>query len=173
MPDSPKKEAAAVEVSPTSGQFSKATPQGTSSDGSSSKGEVENTPVTPRSTMGSSSQNSSPQRSSGQQFTSFDQIVPQAQGDNSEEDPPKKAPLTLHNAAFTLHDDATGDASKIRSKPNWDYLIQVEPSSTAYPGWMIVRRYSDFETLHEILRRIAQISGATAFTEFLKELPSW
>ena len=173
VPDSPKKEAAAVEVSPTSGQFSKATPQGTSSDGSSSKGEVENTPVTPRSTMGSSSQNSSPQRSSGQQFTSFDKIVPQAQGDNSEEDPPKKAPLTLHNAAFTLHDDATGDASKIRSKPNWDYLIQVEPSSTAYPGWMIVRRYSDFETLHEILRRIAQISGATAFTELHKELPSW
>ncbi|KAL3960743.1 hypothetical protein ACCO45_005860 [Purpureocillium lilacinum] len=86
----PKKEAAAVEVSPTSGQFSKATPQGTSSDGSSSKGEVENTPVTPRSTMGSSSQNSSPQRSSGQQFTSFDQIVPQAQGDNSEEDPRRR-----------------------------------------------------------------------------------
>ncbi|UNI20602.1 hypothetical protein JDV02_006673 [Purpureocillium takamizusanense] len=172
VPEPHTKEATVTEVSPTSGQFGKA-PRRTSSDGSSSKDEVENTPVTPRSTMGSSSHNSSPQRSSGQQFTSFDQIVPEAQGDSAEDDPPKKAPLTLHNATFTLHDDATGDASKIRNKPNWDYLIQVEPSSTAYPGWMIVRRYSDFVTLHEILRRIAQISGATAFTELHKELPSW
>ncbi|EQB51564.1 hypothetical protein CGLO_08881 [Colletotrichum gloeosporioides Cg-14] len=38
---------------------------------------------------------------------------------------------------------------------------------------MIVRRYSDFETLHEILRRIATISGATAFTEQHAELPNW
>ncbi|KAJ6443289.1 PX domain-containing protein [Purpureocillium lavendulum] len=173
VPESHKMDTITDEVSPTSGHFSKPPARGASSDGSSSKDEVENTPVTPRSTMGSSSQNSSPQRTSGQQFTSFDQIVPQQQGDSSEEDPPKKAPLTLHNASFTLHDDATGDSSKIRSKPNWDYLIQVEPSSTAYPGWMIVRRYSDFETLHEILRRIAQISGATAFTELHKELPSW
>lgn len=151
----------------------KASPRGTSTDGFSTKSEAENTPATPRSTLASSSQQSSPQRSSEQHFTSFDQIVPAGQSEENEEDGPRKAPLTLHNASFTLHDDATGDSGKIRSKPGWDYLIQVEPSSSAHTGWMIVRRYSDFETLHEILRRIATISGATAFTELHKELPSW
>ncbi|POR31847.1 Uncharacterized protein TPAR_07960 [Tolypocladium paradoxum] len=173
-PDVSKRGGVVVEESPEPGQsFDKPSPRGTSSGEFSAKSEVENTPVTPRSTRGSSSQPSSPQRSSGQQFTSFDQIVPQSQGDGAEDEAPKKAPLTLHNASFTLHDDATGDGSKIRNKPNWDYLIQVEPSSTAYPGWMIVRRYSDFQTLHEILRRIAAISGATAFMELHRELPSW
>ncbi|CCF40317.1 PX domain-containing protein [Colletotrichum higginsianum] len=52
-------------------------------------------------------------------------------------------------------------------------MVQIEPSSSHYPGWMIVRQYSDFETLHEILRRIATISGATAFTEQHSTLPSW
>ncbi|EHK26240.1 uncharacterized protein TRIVIDRAFT_188607 [Trichoderma virens Gv29-8] len=130
------------------------------------------TPHTPRSTTDSISQASSPQESKDQSFTSFDQIVPPGQPD-SDEDSPKKAPLTLHNASFTLHDDGSGDTGKIKSKPNTDYLIQVEPSSSHYPGWMIVRRYSDFETLHEILRRIAAVSGATAFMELHKELPSW
>ncbi|OAA80458.1 DDHD domain protein [Akanthomyces lecanii RCEF 1005] len=151
----------------------RSSPFGTSVDGAS---EPVFTPITPRSTMDTSSQNSSsptkPGSRDGQHFTSFDQIVPAAEPEQ-EEDGPKKPALTLHNASFTLHDDATGDTAKIRNKPNWDYLIQVEPSSAGSPGWMIVRRYSDFETLHEILRRIATVSGATAFTELHKELPSW
>ncbi|KAJ6783928.1 hypothetical protein PWT90_09317 [Aphanocladium album] len=151
----------------------RSSPFGTSVDGTS---EPAFTPVTPRSTMDTSSQkSSSPKHGScdSQQFTNFDQIVPSSEHEQQEEDAPKKAPLTLHNASFTLHDDSTGDTAKIRNKPNWDYLIQVEPSSSGYPGWMIVRRYTDFETLHEILRRIATVSGATAFTELHKELPSW
>ncbi|OAA71549.1 DDHD domain protein [Cordyceps fumosorosea ARSEF 2679] len=151
----------------------RSSPFGTSIDGAS---EPAFTPVTPRSTIDTSSQNSSspkPERRDSQPFTNFDQIVPAAEPEQQEENAPKKAPLTLHNASFTLHDDATGDTAKIRSKPNWDYLIQVEPSSAGHTGWMIVRRYSDFETLHEILRRIATVSGATAFTELHKELPSW
>ncbi|ETS01106.1 PX domain-containing protein [Trichoderma reesei RUT C-30] len=131
------------------------------------------TPHTPRSTD-SASQASSPRENKDQTFTSFDQIVPQGQPQpESDEEAPRKEPLTLHNASFTLHDDGSGDMGKIKSKPNTDYLIQVEPSSSHYPGWMIVRRYSDFETLHEILRRIAAVSGATAFMELHKELPSW
>ncbi|PNY26802.1 Uncharacterized protein TCAP_03282 [Tolypocladium capitatum] len=169
-----KRDSAVVEESPEPGQsLDESSARGTSSGEFSTKNEVENPPGTSHSTRGSSSQSSSPQRPSAQRFTSFDQIVPQSQGDGADDEAPKKAPLNLHNASFTLHDDATGDGSKIRNKPNWDYLIQVEPSSTAYPGWMIVRRYSDFQTLHEILRRIAAISGATAFTELHKELPSW
>ncbi|KAL7942109.1 PXA domain-containing protein [Trichoderma barbatum] len=161
---------AAEVLSPTSSRYPT---RGASVDGVSTKSDTVYTPHTPRSTTDSVSQASSPQESKDQQsFTSFDQIVPPGQPE-SDEDSPKKAPLTLHNASFTLHDDGSGDMGKIKSKPNTDYLIQVEPSSSHYPGWMIVRRYSDFETLHEILRRIAAVSGATAFMELHKELPSW
>ncbi|KAG5983572.1 hypothetical protein E4U55_007814 [Claviceps digitariae] len=163
----------------------------TTTTSTSTKSEAENTPVTPRPTLESScsqpsSSSPSPPQPAIQQFTKFDQVVPvrgQAEDvDNDDDDDddgnggggnPIKAPLTLHNASFTLHDDSPGDDNKIRTKPHWDYLIQVEPSSSAHSGWMIVRRYSDFSTLHEIMRRIATISGATAFTELHKELPSW
>ncbi|KAG5969361.1 hypothetical protein E4U58_001486 [Claviceps cyperi] len=151
----------------------------TATDRSSyTQGDSENTPVTPQSKIESScsqpSSSSPPEpQPNTQQFTKFDQIVPARQAEEAEEDGPRKAHLTLHNASFTLHDDSPGDNNKIRTKPNWDYLIQVEPSSSAHSGWMIVRRYSDFRTLHEIIRRIATISGATAFTELHKELPSW
>jgi hypothetical protein len=167
-----KNEMTAEALSPTSNKFS---PRGASVDGVSTKSDTIYTPHTPRSTADSTSQESSPQDNKDQQtFTSFDQIVPAGQAEiDEEEEAPKKEPLTLHNASFTLNDDGPGDMGKIRSKPNVDYLIQVEPSSSHYPGWMIVRRYSDFETLHEILRRIAAVSGATAFMELHKELPSW
>lgn len=156
----------------TSSRPGRVSPTDISTDEASTKSEPTYTPATPRSTAEAPSRDSvSPSQS--QQFTSFDQIVPEAEAENAEEEGPKKPPLTLHNASFTMHDDTTGDNAKIRSKPNWDYLIQVEPSSGDYPGWMIARRYSDFETLHEILRRIATVSGATAFTELHKELPSW
>lgn len=88
--------------------------------------------------------------------------------------PQKPAPLTLHNANIIVHDDSTPvDKGKIRSKPVGDYLVQIEPSSSGHPGWMILRRYADFETLHEVLRRIAQISGVAAFSEQHNILPNW
>lgn len=154
---------------------SKQSPQGKSSDGASTQSDAAPTPLTPQSGADSSSQGSPPGRPGGAQFTNFDQVAPKARAEDGEEGatPQGKLPLTLHNASFTLHDDASSENARIRSKPIWDYLIQVEPSSDAHSGWMIVRRYSDFETLHEILRRIAAISGATAFTELHKELPSW
>ncbi|KAL1875943.1 hypothetical protein VTK73DRAFT_9727 [Phialemonium thermophilum] len=132
------------------------------------------TPVTPVSVVGSSSRESSPKQSTGSRFTSFDQILPLAQeeGDSDDGGSRKPPPLTLHNATITVLDEP-GDKGRIRAKPSWDYLIQIEPATTHYPGWMIVKRYSDFEALHEILRRIATISGATAFTEQHKELPNW
>ncbi|KAH7148678.1 PXA domain-containing protein [Dactylonectria macrodidyma] len=144
----------------------------TSTDGFSTRSDTAPTPVTPKSPMDTSSPNSSPGGSEGARFTSFDQIVPQGQTEEEEEDAPKK-PFTLHNAGLTVHDDASGEQGRIRTKPNSDYWVQVEPAVAGYSGWMIVRRYSDFETLHEILRRIANISGATAFTELHKDLPNW
>lgn len=157
------------------GNTMKLSPQGKSVDEASATSESTRAPISPQSIADSGSPDSSPRTSGGANFTNFDQIAPKAQVDETGDDVSQhpKAPLTLHNASFTLHDDANGENHRIRNKPVWDYLIQVEPSSAVHSGWMIVRRYSDFETLHEILRRIAAISGATAFTELHRELPAW
>ncbi|AEO55886.1 hypothetical protein MYCTH_2300176 [Thermothelomyces thermophilus ATCC 42464] len=144
-----------------------------SSDGSSSRNEAIHTPATPQSGVTPSSKHDSPPSATeGSRFTSFDQIVPPARDEpEAEAKEAPKPPLTLHNATITVLDEP-GDG-RIRNKPSWDYLVQIEPATTLYPGWMIVRKYSDFETLHEVLRRIATISGATLFSERHSALPSW
>ncbi|PBP16566.1 hydantoinase B/oxoprolinase [Diplocarpon rosae] len=111
-------------------------------------------------------------------FTNFDQMIPQSVPVALQEDSPAgrraTVSLTLHNANTIIHDDSTSsDRGRVRSKPNADYLIQIEPASSDHPGWMIARRYSDFENLHEVLRRIAQISGVKAFAEQHHTLPNW
>lgn len=111
-----------------------------------------------------------------QPFTSFDQIVtsptPTALGGRPQSIT-KPPPLTLHNANISMFDDALpGDKSIVKSKPTGDYFVQIEPASSAYPGWMISRKYADFETLHEVLKRIAVISGV-GFTESHQNLPAW
>ena len=132
------------------------------------------TPISPKPTASSSSLPSQ----TGSSFTSFDQIVPQhlplALQEGSPRSRRKTVSLTLHNANIIIHDDSTpSDKGKIRTKPMGDYLVQIEPASSHHPGWMIVRRYPDFEILHEVLRRIAQVSGVTAFTEQHSTLPNW
>ncbi|KUI74161.1 hypothetical protein VM1G_10018 [Cytospora mali] len=124
-------------------------------------------------TNGTQSSKPSPKHSHQDSFTNFDQIVPPNQDDSDQSDvePKKPAPLTLLNAKITIYDDGTNDKAQIRAKPTWDYLIQIEPASSHYSGWMIVRQYTDFEKLHEVLRRIATVSGIAAFTEQHKELP--
>lgn len=144
----------------------------------SAKNESLHSPITPRSTMDLSSQNSSPKHarnSSTNNFTSFEQIVSptKEEAEKPGDGPRKPSMLTLHNATITLLDDTSNDNMAIKAKPIWDYLVQIEPASSHHAGWMIVRRYHDFETLHEILRRIAQISGATAFIEQHASLPNW
>lgn len=164
-------------TSPRSNQsLDKVSMRDASTDDYSSKGEGARTPATPQSlTQGSSAEtaDSSPNQKRKYQFTSFDQIVPPAQDTSDENDEPRRVALTLRNATITIHDDPGNDKGRIWSKPTWDYLIQIEPSSSQFPGWMIVRKYADFETLHEVLRRIATISGATAFTEQHNTLPTW
>lgn len=115
----------------------------------------------------------------GAAFTSFDQLVPQPAPvtlQNGTHPAPRRktVSLTLHNANITILDDSTAaDKGLLRSKPDADYLIQIEPASSDHPGWMILRKYPDFENLHETLRRIAQVSGVTAFTEQHSNLPNW
>ncbi|KAI1418882.1 PXA domain-containing protein [Xylaria sp. FL1777] len=135
-------------------------------------------PISPKSPTDSSNQIAPPvynqEPSSAQGFTSFDQLVPPAK---EEEDDDGKAsgppPLTIYNASITIHDDATADNSRLRNKPTWEYLLQIEPSSSHYSGWMIMKTYTQFEGLHESLRRLANISGATAFLEAHSVFPSW
>lgn len=114
-------------------------------------------------------------------FTSFDQLpTPKVITEEPAEMPlstpaPAIPALTLHNANITILDDSMpGDKNRtLRSKPSDDYLVQIEPQDSRHPGWMIVRRYDDFETLHEVLKRIAQVSGAANFTKNNANLPTW
>ena len=112
-------------------------------------------------------------------FTNFDQILSSRQptalrldGDQSRLS--AAVTSTLYNANISIFDDSTpGEKSVIRSKPTVDYLIQIEPASSQHPGWMIARKYADFETLHEVLRRISVVSGVAAFSEKYRSIPGW
>ena len=114
-------------------------------------------------------------------FKSFDQIlgsqkVSALQAETSPlPSPPLVAPhMTLQNARISIFDDSVpGEKGNLKSKPTIDYFFQVEPESSAFPGWMIPRKYSDVEALHEILRRISVISGVTEFTTRHPALPTW
>lgn len=108
----------------------------------------------------------------------FDQILPPHQLGASDEPRRPQAPpsLTLYNASVTIFDDAMpGEKANIiiRAKPNIDYLLQVEPASSQHPGWMMARKYADFETLHEILGKISVVSGVTSFTQKHSSAPKW
>ena len=110
-------------------------------------------------------------------FTTFDQILSSqttALQSGTAGSLAAPSPMTLHNATVSIFDDAVpGEKSTIKAKPTIEYLLQIEPASSQYPGWMIARKYPDFETMHEVLRRIAVISGVTAFTQRNQVLPSW
>lgn len=116
--------------------------------------------------------------SATQQFTSFDQLgiatQPTALTDSLEKNQREPEQLTLHNANMSIFDDGVpGERASIKAKPTMDYLIQIEPSSSAFRGWMIARKYADFEVLHEVLRRISVITGVVGFAEAHAELPKW
>ena len=111
-------------------------------------------------------------------FTTFDQLAPDRVptaltdvADASSERPTES--LTLHRANIILYDDSQpSDKRAIKSKPMNDYLIQIEPAAASYPGWMIPRTYADFETLHEVLRRISKVTGIN-FATTHEAIPAW
>lgn len=110
-------------------------------------------------------------------FTTFDQILSSQQPTalrRSETQSYEVAPMSLHNAKVSIFDDSVpGEKGTLRSKPTAEYLLQIEPATSQHPGWMIARLYSDFETLHEVLRRISVISGVAAFAERHPTVPAW
>ncbi|OAX82646.1 hypothetical protein ACJ72_03008 [Emergomyces africanus] len=82
--------------------------------------------------------------------------------------------MILLGATITIFDDGfSNDKGRMRVKPTDDYLLQIEPASSRHAGWIITRKYSDFEVLHEVLRRISVVSGVSDFVEQHKELPTW
>ncbi|KAL8989020.1 MAG: hypothetical protein Q9177_002002 [Variospora cf. flavescens] len=111
-------------------------------------------------------------------FTSFDQLIhsqaPTALQPGHARTQSIVPPLTLHNASISIFDDTMpGDKGTLRAKPTIDYLLQVEPATPQHPGWMIARKYADFETLHEVLRRISVISGVPEFADRHTAIPGW
>ena len=110
-------------------------------------------------------------------FTTFDQILSSQQPTalrRSETQLYEVTPMSLHNAKVSIFDDSVpGEKGTLRSKPTAEYLLQIEPATSQHPGWMIARLYSDFETLHEVLRRISVISGVAAFAERHPTVPAW
>lgn len=83
-------------------------------------------------------------------------------------------PLTLHNASVTILD--LGDLSEratFRQRPTNEYLLQIEPASQRFPGWMVTRKYTDFEPLQQTLTTIARISGVPEFGQKYPNLPTW
>ncbi|KAL8720255.1 MAG: hypothetical protein Q9225_002853 [Loekoesia sp. 1 TL-2023] len=111
-------------------------------------------------------------------FTNFDQLLnsqpPTALQSGHTRTHSAVPSLTLYNASISIFDDAMpGDKGTLRSKPAFDYLLQVEPATSQHPGWMIARKYADFETLHEVLRRISKISGVPEFADQYIAIPGW
>lgn len=81
--------------------------------------------------------------------------------------------LSLHGAEIAIFDDGvTVGKGLLKTKPQGEYLLQISPSSSSYSGWVITRTYADFETLHEVLRRISTVSG-TSLNSTPSSLPSW
>ncbi|KIX95758.1 uncharacterized protein Z520_08466 [Fonsecaea multimorphosa CBS 102226] len=114
-------------------------------------------------------------------FTNFDQLaetVPNVLPPVSTAPAPVETmmaiPLTLHNASITMLD--LGDLNEraaFRQKPNNEYLLQIEPASHRYPGWMVSRKYTEFEPLHQTLTTLARISGVPEFGQKYPNLPTW
>ena len=80
----------------------------------------------------------------------------------------------LHLAAVSVDDGSPpGDKGVIKSKPASNYLIQIEPVSSRSTGWMIFRKYADFESLHPTLETISRLNRIQGFTDQHPALPMW
>ena len=119
-----------------------------------------------------------PENSNSLVFTTFDQMLPSLQPsvlrETPSSTPPPPPPLTLHKASVSIFDDSMpGEKGTLKSKPTVDYLLQIEPASSQYPGWMIPRKYTDFEVLHDTLVKIAIVSGVPEFSRKYEKIPVW
>ncbi|EAW06262.1 PX domain protein [Aspergillus clavatus NRRL 1] len=81
---------------------------------------------------------------------------------------------TLHAASVSIDDSSEQDErTSFRSKPTSDYLIQIEPASIRCTGWMVLRSYVDFESLHETIHTISRLNNIQNFIDAHPVLPTW
>ncbi|KAN0082141.1 PXA domain containing protein [Elaphomyces granulatus] len=107
-------------------------------------------------------------------FTRFDQLLSSQPAPLVSESESESFVPTLCGASVLIDDGSgLGDKAIIRSKPSTDYSLQIEPVSSHHSGWMIFRRYTDFEQLHEALGRISRLNQISSFTNEHPDLPSW
>lgn len=87
---------------------------------------------------------------------------------NYEESPQE----TLQGAKISLMDLSTdaGTDKPIRQKSTLSYMITIELVGGRVPGWVAIKQFTDFDSLHEVLRRLAIVSGLRSFPN---ELPEW
>ncbi|RAO71229.1 uncharacterized protein BHQ10_007241 [Talaromyces amestolkiae] len=79
----------------------------------------------------------------------------------------------LYGASVIVDDvSMPGDRTAMKAKPTTEYMLQIEPASTRYPGWMIFRRYQDFEYLHEGLSTLSRYHHVP-FLDVHPVLPSY
>lgn len=87
---------------------------------------------------------------------------------------PSDLPPPLYGASISVDDGSElGGKGVLRSKPTSDYLLQVEPPSSRSTGWMVFRKYTDFESLHVALETISRLNRLEKFTEDHPLLPPW
>jgi hypothetical protein len=107
-----------------------------------------------------------PSRSSGSAST------PSLQSPNQESlgAPPA---FSLHRASITVDDSMdTGEKTSLRVKPSSNYMIQVESHSGRSTGWMVFRKYADFESIHETLGTISRLNQLR-FGDSHPVVPPW
>ncbi|KAL4792918.1 PXA domain-containing protein [Aspergillus venezuelensis] len=81
--------------------------------------------------------------------------------------------VTLHRASITVDDSVDcGEKAALKSKPTSDYLVQVEPQSGRSSGWMLFKKYAEFEAIHETLGTIARLNQLD-FGNSHPILPPW
>ncbi|KAL3437136.1 PXA domain-containing protein [Aspergillus tetrazonus] len=80
---------------------------------------------------------------------------------------------SLFRASVTVDDGCDPrDTSALRTKPTSNYLIQVELHSGRSSGWMVFKKYADFESIHETLVTIARLNQLH-FGDSYPHVPPW
>ncbi|KAJ0418122.1 PXA domain-containing protein [Aspergillus carlsbadensis] len=107
-----------------------------------------------------------PNRSSG----SASPLSLQSPNQGSLDAPPA---FSLHRASIKVDDSMdSGEKSPLRVKPSSSYMIQVETRSGRSTGWMVFRKYADFESIHETLGTISRLNQLR-FGDSHPVVPPW
>ncbi|KAL2842964.1 PXA domain-containing protein [Aspergillus pseudoustus] len=81
--------------------------------------------------------------------------------------------FTLYRASITVDDGMdSSEKTLFRVKPSSSHMIQVETRSGRSTGWMVFRKYADFESIHETLGTISRLNQLQ-FGDSHPVVPPW